>query len=262
MSVPLANYTLTYAESSKGWPSFYSFEPEYIKGMNQYLYTFKGGNMYRHNVNETRNEFYGSPYSSKITTVLNTDALTSKVFKTIQLEAQDPWKVTVNSDIQNARDIEYQWFKKKEGDWFAFVRGLDRLDGQYNFNMRSAKGVGVPTTIAGANPQTITFSIGITTPIQVGDSVFSTADTETIAPTLVGVISSIPAANQIIVDTTTSVQNPTNPAVSGDFVFYVRNQIAESQGLLGHYCVMTLENDLTTATEMMAVKVDIMKSYP
>ena len=262
MSVPLANYTLTYAESSKGWPSFYSFEPEYIKGMNQYLYTFKGGNMYRHNVNETRNEFYGSPYSSKITTVLNTDALTSKVFKTIQLEAQDPWKVTVNSDIQNARDIEVDWFKKKEGDWFAFVRGLDRLDGQYNFNMRSAKGVGVPTTIVGANPQTITFSIGITTPIQVGDSVFSTADTETVAPTLVGVISSIPAANQIIVDTTTSVQNPTNLAVSGDFVFYVRNQIAESQGLLGHYCVMTLENDLTTATEMMAVKVDIMKSYP
>jgi len=262
MSVPLANYSLTYAESSKGWPSFYSFEPEYIKGMNQYLYTFKGGNMYRHNVNETRNEFYGSPYSSKITTVLNTDALTSKVFKTIQLEAQDPWKVTVNSDIQNARDIEVDWFKKKEGDWFAFVRGLDRLDGQYNFNMRSAKGVGVPTTIVGANPQTITFSIGITTPIQVGDSVFSTADTETVAPTLVGVISSIPAANQIIVDTTTSVQNPTNLAVSGDFVFYVRNQIAESQGLLGHYCVMTLENDLTTATEMMAVKVDIMKSYP
>jgi len=50
--------------------------------------------------------------------------------------------------------------------------------------------------------------------------------------------------------------------VSGDFVFYVRNQVAESQGLLGHYCVMTLQNNLTTATEMMAVKVDLMKSYP
>jgi hypothetical protein len=47
-----------------------------------------------------------------------------------------------------------------------------------------------------------------------------------------------------------------------DFVFYVRNQVAESQGLLGHYCVMTLENNLTTATEMMAIKVDLMKSYP
>jgi hypothetical protein len=319
MSVPLANYTLTYSESSQGWPSFYSYHPEWIQGMNQYLYTFKGGNLYRHNVNETRNNYYGQDYPSTITTVLNTDALTTKVFKTIDLEAQDPWKATVYSDIQGARDIEVGWFKKKEGDWFAFIRGLstndnfnmrsakgvgipttlvgtnpqtitftnaistpiqvgwfkkkegdwfafirglDRLDGQYNFNMRSAKGVGVPTTIVGTNPQTITFSVDITTPIQVGDSVFSTADTATIAPTLVGVISSIPAANQIIVDTTTSVQNPTTPAVSGDFVFYVRNQVAESQGLLGHYCVMTLENNLTTATEMMAVKVDLMKSYP
>ena len=267
MSVPLANYTLTYAESSKGWPSFYSFEPEYIKGMNQYLYTFKGGNMYRHNVNETRNEFYGSPYSSKITTVLNTDALTSKVFKTIQLEAQDPWKVTVNSDIQNARDIEVDWFKKKEGDWFAFIRGLSTND---NFNMRSAKGLGIPFSVAGVMPtQTIVFNYPVQTPIRAtslvtpftaGDTVYSTIDPATVAPSLVGTITTVTITatdTTLVIDTSAGAL-----ALSGDFVFYVRNQIAESQGLLGHYCVMTLENDLTTATEMLAVKVDIMKSYP
>ena len=43
------NYTLTYSESVKGWPSFYSYYPDFILGMNQYLYTFKGGNLYRHN---------------------------------------------------------------------------------------------------------------------------------------------------------------------------------------------------------------------
>ena len=47
-------YTLTYDEGVKGWPSFYSFYPEYIKGMNAYLYTFSGGNLYRHNVNSLR----------------------------------------------------------------------------------------------------------------------------------------------------------------------------------------------------------------
>jgi V8-like Glu-specific endopeptidase len=82
MSVPLANYTLTYNESVQGWPSFYSFAPEFIKGMNQYLYTFKGGNLYRHNVNESRNTFYGvqPAATSTITTVLNTDALTTKLY--------------------------------------------------------------------------------------------------------------------------------------------------------------------------------------
>jgi hypothetical protein len=266
MSVPLANYTLTYSESSQGWPSFYSFHPEYIKGMNQYLYTFKGGNMYRHNINETRNTFYGSYSPSTITTVLNKDALTSKVFKTIQLESSDPWKATVNSDIQNARDIDVDWFKKKEGDWFAFVRGISTND---NFNMRSAKGLGFPVSAPVGNPQTIVFNYPVQTPIRAtalvapftaGDTVYSTIDYATVAPSLVGTITTVTITatdTTLVVDTTAGT-----PAGAGDFVFYVRNQIAESQGLLGHYCVMTLENNLTTATEMMAVKVDLMKSYP
>jgi hypothetical protein len=259
MSVPLANYTLTYSESSQGWPSFYSYHPEWIQGMNQYLYTFKGGNLYRHNVNEVRNNYYGQDYPSTITTVLNTDALNVKVFKTIDLEAQDPWKATVYSDIQNARDIEVGWFKKKEGDWFAFIRGLSTND---NFNMRSAKGVGIPTSVSGPLSATvIDFNIRITTPIQAGDTVYATSNPSTVAPSLVGSITSVTfpttTTTQMVVDATGNSQ----PLVT-DFVFYVRNQVAESQGLLGHYCVMTLENNLTTATEMMAVKVDLMKSYP
>ena len=53
------NYTLTYSESVKGWPSFYSYYPDFILGMNQYLYTFKGGNLYRHNTGTVRNQYYG-----------------------------------------------------------------------------------------------------------------------------------------------------------------------------------------------------------
>ena len=37
------NYTLTYSESSKGFPSFYSFVPDYMIGMNRFFYSFKGG---------------------------------------------------------------------------------------------------------------------------------------------------------------------------------------------------------------------------
>ena len=267
MSVPLANYTLTYAESSKGWPSFYSYYPEYIKGMNQYLYTFKGGNMYRHNVNDTRNTFYGAYSPSKITTVLNEDALTSKVFKTIQLESNAPWKATVNSDIQNARDIEYQWFQKKEGDWFAFIRGLSTNN---NFHMRSAKGLGNPTSVSGPlNATVIQFNYVVDTPIRptatsspftLGDTVYATDDPPTLAPVLIGTITAV-SYTATTTDITVDATGNSQPAIT-DFVFYVRNQVAESQGLLGHYCVMTLENNLTTATEMMAVKVDLMKSYP
>ena len=62
----MSEVTLTYSPSSKGWPSFYSFIPEYVQGMNNYLYTFKNGQLYRHNTNETRNNFYGQQFNTTI----------------------------------------------------------------------------------------------------------------------------------------------------------------------------------------------------
>ena len=39
--------TITYSEDSQGFPSFYSYAAEFLKGMNQYLYSFKRGNLWR-----------------------------------------------------------------------------------------------------------------------------------------------------------------------------------------------------------------------
>ena len=60
MSVTFSAQTVTYSESVTGWPSFYTFIPEKIVGMNGFLYTFKNGRLYRHNSNKTnRNTYYG-----------------------------------------------------------------------------------------------------------------------------------------------------------------------------------------------------------
>ena len=63
--------TLSYSDGSKGWPSFYTFFPDYMIGMNSYFYSFKGGNLFRHNTNSLRNNYYGIQGSSSITSVLN-----------------------------------------------------------------------------------------------------------------------------------------------------------------------------------------------
>ena len=81
-------YTLTYNEDSQGWPSFYSFFPEFTMGMNAYLYTFQGGNLFRHNTNVLRNTFYGSFADSTITSVFNPEpTLSIKLFKTLSYES-------------------------------------------------------------------------------------------------------------------------------------------------------------------------------
>ena len=91
----MANYTLTYDEGVQGFPSFYSYYPDWMIGMNNYFYTFKGGNLYRHNVNENRNTFYSQWWiqvtndpnttldfsPSKMESVLNTSPLENKLFK-------------------------------------------------------------------------------------------------------------------------------------------------------------------------------------
>ena len=127
-------YTLTYSEKFQGFPSFYSYIPDYMIGMNSHFYTFHKGDMYKHNVATTiggatvpRNNFYGSQYSSSMTSVFNDAPLDNKIFKTINLEssfatAADAWSGQFDTDIQKTGFIDASFFEKKEGAWFAYMR--------------------------------------------------------------------------------------------------------------------------------------------
>ena len=47
-------YTLTYDEGVSGWPSFYTFYPDWMIGMNNYFYTYYQGDLWRHNITHFR----------------------------------------------------------------------------------------------------------------------------------------------------------------------------------------------------------------
>ena len=94
-----SNYTLTFSESSKGWPSFYSFYPDFMIGMNSFFYSFKGGNVWRHNTGANRNTYYGQFANSTITSVFSPEpTLSIKLFKTLSYEA-----TTTVADTNEAR---------------------------------------------------------------------------------------------------------------------------------------------------------------
>ena len=69
--------------------------PDYMIGMNNYFYTYKGGNLYRHNTNELRNNFYGVQYNSTLTSVINEAPLVAKLFRNISLESDEPWSTDI-----------------------------------------------------------------------------------------------------------------------------------------------------------------------
>ena len=257
----MPNYTLTYSPPAEGWPSFYSYEPEWIQGMNQYLYTFSGGNLWRHNTNETRNNFYGVQYNSTIQSVFNDKPIVNKIFKTLQYEGNRAWAATLVSDQQDTGFMNADYFEKKEGDFFAFVRNSGTNPADLDeYALRSLNGIGKSTAqAAGVVDFALTTDIGSI--LSVGDAFYFSEPPYTDI-SFAGQVDTItinkPAGiNQVVHDNTGATPTIQNPLWLG-----IKNQVVESHGILGHYGVFTLTNTDTDAVELFVARSEVMKSYP
>ena len=276
----MPNYTLTYDEGVQGFPSFYSYYPDWMIGMNQYFYTFKGGNLYRHNVNENRNTFYLQWWTqvgtaseafkpSTMESVFNVSPLENKLFKTLNLEGDDAWAATLKTDIQDSGFIDYSYFEKKEQSWFAFVRnkGLGSTPAALpELSLRSLNGIGNSTTVAiVSGAATINFA----TTIQIGN-ILSVDDffyflSSSNVPVYAGNVTAINVdlrggVNNVVIDTSPAGTTPI-PSNVETFLF-IKNSVAESHGVLGHYAVFDLSYSKNTKVELFAVESEVMKSFP
>jgi hypothetical protein len=256
----MANRTLTYKDDITGWVSFYSYYPDWMIGMNNYFYTFKGGNLYRHNVNPLRNTFYGTYTPSSVQSVFNAAPLENKLFKTINLEGDAKWAVTLETDLQYSGFIQSTWFEKKEASFFAFIR--NNTVGQ--LALRSVNGIGRSTSVTGGNVINFAPSIEIGSIISVGDYFYFSLPPYT-TPVLAGAVTAITVdlvtgINRITINTT--IPGTTPIPIQNAFFLYIKNSVAESHGVLGHYCTFNIENGSTDKVELFAVQSDVMKSFP
>ena len=272
------SYTLTYSEAVQGWPSFYSYYPDWIIGMNNYLYTFKGGDLYKHNDNNSgRNTFYqqwwdkyGTPNDaftpSRLKSVFNASPLENKLFKTITLQGDSTWGGTFTTDLQSSGYIQSNWFEKKEQAYFAFIRNQDV--GVAGYALRSLNGIGNSLTVTGGGTE-INFSISpliaIGGIISIGDYIYfavpPTYNVTYLAGQVTNIIQNYPGGvNQVVIDTSISGTTPIPSNVV--YIFYIKNSVAESHGVLGHYCVFDIENASTSKVELFALESNVMKSFP
>ena len=257
------NETLSYSEGSKGWPSFYSYIPEFMKGMNSYFYSFDGGNLYRHNTNTLRNNYYGVQYESSITGVFNTKPLVIKLFKTMSFESNAAWEVkSLFTDLSTGSMLD-TFFEQKEGEWFSYIRNKDTT---LDFKLRSANGIAnlldsqditAPTPPAlGEYQLEFDATVNIGSIISYGDSVFEQAGSSNV---LLGTVASV-NKNKLIINYAGATPTPTN----GNFIFFYKNPVAESNGARGYFMQfeITLPTTVTTPVELFSVGSSIMQSYP
>lgn len=241
----MAEITVTYDPNSQGWTSFWSYNPDWMIGMNNVFYTWKNGSLYKHDTNATRNRFYGVDYPSTITTIFNEDPLDVKMFKTMAIESNEPWDVDLETDL-NTGMIDKTYFLDKEGTWFAYIR---RDPNTIDLQAISTQGIGQVDTYGSL---TINFGFNIGTSISQGDKVYRVTAG---ALVLIGTVASH-TDNSI-----TLVSAAVTPA-PGDMIVYVKDSTAESYGARGYYMQAKLTNNSTAAVEIFNVNVNTFKSNP
>ena len=233
--------TLSYSQNVKGWPSFYSFIPDYMIGMNSFFYTFRAGNLYRHNTNLTRNNYYNVQYTSTITSVF-TELGTGSMLDT--------------------------YFVQKEGEWFTYLRENTNT---VNFKSRSTNGIGDCSLVSGIpGAIIITIPVNIDSILSVGDYIYSASPA--VYPLYnvglqqyAGQVTSIDRVlNTITIDETVPDTQGTIGIVPIilDYILFVKNAQAESHGARGYFMQYKLENNATTSVELFSVGSNVMKSFP
>ena len=247
------NKTLAYSQENKGWTSFFSYVPDRMLGMNGRFYSFKGGNIWEHDKNSTYNNFYGTQYNSTVDTVINQNPFEQKLFKTLSLESDTAWSIGVTSDTDNVGTIDAAWFKKKENTWYAFIRNVNTN----SYDVRSVQGLGVPSSIDKVGFFETCNLNSVDTIISIGDTVLY-AESPSYVPVSAGTITAKTDTSVTVQTSHISDQQIKN----GAMVLVAKNVEAESQGVLGHYINVALENSSTTRTELFAIESNVMKSNP
>lgn len=237
------SYTVTYDEKVKGFTSFHSFIPEMMVGMNNDFFSFKDGNLHIHNSeNVPRNNFYGEQHTSKVTTIINDESQSDKIFKTVVQESSHPWSVKAKTNYTES-ELTEQEFNQRESRFYAYLR---KSEGSNDVGGHALQGIGGVLSVAGT---TITFN-EVPPQVSIGDELYYVSGDEL----LVGTISSFD-------ETTITVSSVTNAPSPGDFAYARKNSRIEGEEMRGYYLELELETTTTEPTELYAVNSKAVKSF-
>jgi len=231
-----------------GWLTTETFNPEEMIRVNGNLFTFKNGEVYIHNQESDNgvpnyNKFYGEDFNSEASFNFSQEPSENKVYKAIEIEGSTAVQIALLTNLDEGY-INQSDFDRKEGNYFAYVRGSNSV---LDTSLLTSQGIG-EAVIDGLDLN-FTFANGaqIDPIISVGDLVLN-ANSQ-----VVGTILSR-TGNTLTMD---AVNNLT----SGDFVFALKPNSANQQGILGYYMKTTMTFSSDTIQEIFALSCEVAKSF-
>lgn len=231
--------TWAFSDKVNGWLTRITFNPEDMCRVNSQFISFKNGEIWLHNSDELFNTFYGVETDTNFKFNFSQEPSTRKIHKAISIEGTTNLQIACETDLEKGY-INKLDFEKKEGVWYAYVRGKN---GELNTSQLSFQGIGEATI----NGLTLDFTFELDSIISVGDVVLNQN------LQIVGTILS-KTINSLTLDTVNNV-------VSGDFVLSSKPESAEKQGLVGYFMQVEASFSSNTQQEIYALNAEVIKSY-
>lgn len=241
LAIEVKGETVAWSTTKAFWLTFYSFVPELYAHLHDRFFSYVNGQIWKHNVNATHNNFYGAQYNSQATVVSKGNPSMVKAYDAISLEADNPWSVTVSNSDQATDEMASTEFVEKEGMWYRVMSRDETASSTSNTSHRIVLG-----QVASIDGTKITFSSRISNlPFGLGDALFKLNPSSETDLSLT--ISSVSGRKEITANTTVS------GLTVGDTVMAVSEDKINGDTIRDYYAQAALTNASTGAVELYAV---------
>ena len=255
--------TIAYGTTKGFWLTRYSFIPEHYEYVHNRFFSFNDGDMYRHNVNETRGRFYDVNYSATASIVSKANPSMIKSFNAVSLEGDSAFSITLTTTGQKT-SIAVDDFEEREGLYYKRIPRdvVGTFSGENNIvlgRVESNSGATVtfetrisdlPFSIDNSNAQVfrVDYDASHTSPDSSGQS----SNTATnIMSSGTARVQSVDGRKVITLSAT-----PNNPAdLTGKILVQTEHKLTSANQMRGYHLGMILTSTSTSAVELYAVNV-------
>ena len=243
--------TIAYDTGDKVWNTRYSFIPEAYEYLDNYMYTFSSGSMYRHTDQATRNNFFGVQASSSVKVISAFNNSMVKVANAISIEGDTAPSVVISNKNQSTRTIASGEFQLKEGNYYMDV---PRSSGSVNSSNYHSIGVVSASSVVGGNLQLV-FSNPINTiPFQTSGTAFITCTTS-------GVTGTTTYTQATIIDNNTLRFTGSGTAISvGVIIINVSNSSVDGDVMRSPFFTIDATFSSTSPIEIYAINMHFARS--
>ena len=253
-SQTLDSFTVAYNTDASVWNTRYSYIPENITCIDDTLYTFYNGSMYKHYSGASRSTYYGSQDGSVVEVIAAFNPSMVKTYESISLEGTASWDTTITNTDQSAviADTDYD---QRERNWYAYVP-------------RDSSANTGTTTITALSGSSEVFALGAVDSVSGSDIVF-TSDISYITFPIGASLYKVSGSTLVsITNTISSVSNETTITcgsavacvIAVDEIVAIANGAIEGDQMRDYYAQIRLTNDSQTEIELYAINAVFAKS--